>query len=114
MSQRPIRPRQLRSSRERYREFVEDYKHKRVDDSTDENSESKGNNGAPKTDGAATEPQNGKERRSKRRQYLRDYLRWLLPHRYAVSVLMVLALAGAGLEMVEPLFMRFMVDRVLL
>jgi ATP-binding cassette subfamily B protein/subfamily B ATP-binding cassette protein MsbA len=114
MSQRPIRPQQLRSSRQRYREFVEDYKHKRVDDSSGEDSEPKGNNGAPKTVGAAAEPQNGKERRGKRRQYLRDYLRWLLPHRYAVSVLMVLALAGAGLEMVEPLFMRFMVDRVLL
>jgi ATP-binding cassette subfamily B protein/subfamily B ATP-binding cassette protein MsbA len=114
MSQRPPRTQQLRSSRKRYREFVEDYKHRRVDDSSGDDGEPRGNNGAPKTDGAAAEPQNGSQRRGKRRQYLRDYLRWLLPHRYAVSVLMGLALVGAGLEMIEPLFMRFMVDRVLL
>lgn len=114
MSQRPLRTEQLRSSRKRYREFVQNYKHRRLDDTSEENGEPKGNNGPPKTDGASAESQNGKERRTKRRQYLREYLRWLLPHRYAVGALMVLALMGAGLEMVEPLFMRFMVDRVLL
>ena len=54
------------------------------------------------------------KRRGKRREYLREYLRWLRPHRYAVGALLVIALIGAGLEMVEPLFMRFMVDGVLL
>jgi len=49
-----------------------------------------------------------------RREYLRDYLRWLRPHRGSVIVLFVLALAVAGLQMIEPLFMRFIVDRVLL
>lgn len=113
MSQRRIRTGPLRSSRQRYREFVEKYKHAGLDD-TGEDGEQKANEGALKTDGAPAEPQNGSQRRIKRRQYLREYLRWLLPHRYAVGALMVLALLGAGLEMVEPLFMRFMVDRVLL
>ena len=53
-------------------------------------------------------------KRGKRREYLREYLAWLWPHRYAVVVLAVFALITAGLEMVEPLFMRFIVDRVLL
>ncbi|MEY2396073.1 MAG: ATP-binding cassette, subfamily bacterial, partial [Acidobacteriaceae bacterium] len=44
----------------------------------------------------------------------REYVGWLRPHRYAVAALLVLALLGAGLQMVEPLFMRFMVDGVLL
>jgi ATP-binding cassette subfamily B protein/subfamily B ATP-binding cassette protein MsbA len=49
-----------------------------------------------------------------RREYLSDYLRWLWPHRWSIAILFALALAGAGLEMIEPLFMRFIVDRVLL
>ena len=52
--------------------------------------------------------------RGKRREYLREYVRWLWPHRYAVGFFFLLALISAGLEMVEPLFMRFIIDRVLL
>ena len=94
-----------RSSRQRYRGFVEDYKHRRLDDSIASSNTS--NNGkAP--DAAAT------ERRGKRRQYVREYLRWLRPYRYAVAGLFLLALVTAGLQMIEPLFMRFIIDRVLL
>ncbi len=89
------------SSRARYREFVQDYKHRRLDES------------AEAGPGAAT-PDAAAPRRSKRREYLRDYLRWLWPHRIALGVLMVIALAAAGLQMIEPLFMRFIIDRVLL
>jgi ATP-binding cassette, subfamily B, bacterial len=84
-----------RSSRQRYRGFVQDYKHRRLDD-TDEAKE------AQQRPGGA------------RRQYLREYLRWLRPHRSAVAGVFLLALLVAGLEMIEPLFMRFIVDRVLL
>ena len=59
-------------------------------------------------------PSPGGPSRGKRREYLREYLRWLWPHRYAVGTVFALALLGAGLEMVEPLFMRFIIDRVLL
>lgn len=52
--------------------------------------------------------------KSKRRQPLRNYLRWLWPYRYAAGALFCLALLGAGLQMVEPLFMRYVIDRVLL
>lgn len=45
---------------------------------------------------------------------MRDYLRWLRPHRYAIAVLLGLSLVAAGLQMVQPLFMRFIIDSVLL
>lgn len=50
----------------------------------------------------------------KRRRYFREYLSWLRPHRVAVGAVFGLALVGAGMQMVEPLFMRFIIDRVLL
>jgi ATP-binding cassette subfamily B protein/subfamily B ATP-binding cassette protein MsbA len=99
------------SSRERYREFVEDYRRKRLDDSTEADG---ANRAAPSTiveAGAAPAPA---KPRSNRRKYVRDYLRWLKPHRYAVVAVFVLALVSGALQMVEPLFMRFIIDRVLL
>jgi ATP-binding cassette subfamily B protein/subfamily B ATP-binding cassette protein MsbA len=104
----------LRSSRRRYHAFVEDYKQRRLDD-LDEGNEK------PKRNGDATPPgeqpasaKSQRERKGKRREYLREYLRWLWPHRYAVAALLAISLAGAGLQMIEPLFMRFMIDGVLL
>jgi ATP-binding cassette, subfamily B, bacterial len=84
-----------RSSRARYRRFVEDYRLRRLDrpDVTPESHAA-----APRV----------------RREYLREYLRWLWPHRYAVAALFALAVITAGLQMIEPLFMRFIIDKVLL
>jgi ATP-binding cassette, subfamily B, bacterial len=90
-----------RSSRQRYQEFIQDYKKGRLDDSA--------GGSAPKPESSAPAPARGK-----RREYLRGYIRWLRPHRYAVATLFLLALTVAGLQMIEPLFMRFIVDRVLL
>ncbi len=94
----------LRSSRQRYDAFVDDYKHRRLDEVADTAN-------TPKPLESA-EPK--AERKGKRRQYLREYLRWLKPHRYAVAAVFLFALVTAGLQMVEPLFMRFIIDRVLL
>ena len=90
-----------RSSGEHYRAFRERYKKRSLDD-PDETS-----GGAP-TQGPR--PLLG----GRRREYLRDYVRWLWPHRFTVAFLFGLALITAGLQMIEPLFMRFIVDRVLL
>jgi len=49
-----------------------------------------------------------------RRRYLRQYLQWLWPHRRAIGLMMALALAVAALEVAQPLFMRYVVDEVLL
>jgi len=98
-----------RSSRKRYRGFVEDYKEQRLSDQVDAEPEKPGDSAKPGEDGSGSRPE-----RAKRRQYLREYFRWLWPHRYAVAVFFVFALVAAGLEMIEPLFMRFIIDRVLL
>ena len=87
------------SSRRRYVEFVEDYRHRRLDAKADEP--------APGDESKKPDP-------GKRKAYVREYLRWLRPHRAAVGMVFLLAVAGAGLQMIEPLFMRFIVDRVLL
>jgi len=97
------------SSRERYRDFVQDYKHKRLDDSI----ESDGAKRADQPAEAEKTPPVPKPR-GNRRKYIRDYLHWLRPHRYAVAAVFLLALLSGALQMVEPLFMRFIIDRVLL
>jgi ATP-binding cassette subfamily B protein/subfamily B ATP-binding cassette protein MsbA len=92
-----------RSSKQRYRLFVNDYRLRRLDEPDGQQ---------PKPDVLEEAPAEAPHR--KRREYLREYLRWLWPHRCAVGALFVLALVGAGLQMVEPLFLRFIVDNVLL
>src|SRR5262245_15069231 len=104
---------QPRSSRQRYRDFVRDYKQRRLDEAADGKDEKKPPDAAAASEnGAAAEAE--PPRKSKRREYLREYFRWLWPHRYAAGAVFLFALFVAGLEMIEPLFMRFIIDNVLL
>src|SRR5262245_8541075 len=96
-----------RSSRQRYRGFVQDYKHRRLDDRTENGHDKKPPDDSAKPDEDSSAPETRNKRRGQRREYLRAYLRWLWPHRYAVGAVFLLALLVAGLEMIEPLFMRF-------
>ncbi|MBV9879839.1 MAG: ABC transporter ATP-binding protein, partial [Gemmatirosa sp.] len=98
-----------RSSRQRYRQFVDAYKRRQLDDGDETPRPDGSTPDAPKRPGGVRGALAGK-----RRAYLRDYLRWLRPHRRGVLVLAVLALLAAGLDLVGPLFMRFVVDHVLL
>ena len=104
--------RQPRSSRHRYLAFVEDYKRHRLDDVAESTGKPQGED--PAKPGDADSPAARLERKGKRRQHMREYLRWLRPHRVAIGGVFLLALISAGFEMVEPLFMRFIVDHVLL
>ena len=99
-----------RSSRQRYRSFVEDYRQHRLDEVLQAAKSEGGKPEGTKTEGGKP----SKAARRKRREYLKEYVRWLKPHRAAVAALFFLALLTAGLQMAEPLFMRFIVDRVLL
>ena len=103
-----------RSSRRRYRQFVADYKAKRLDALLEREerpgAHADGDGAARAHDSAAAKA----ARAARRRRYLREYFHWLKPHRAAVVAFITLALVRAGLEMIEPLFMRFMVDKVLL
>src|SRR6478752_28709 len=89
----------LRSSRGLYRDFVAAYRERRLD---------------PQEGAAAQASAAARAAPTKRREYLRGYIAWLWPHRFRILAFFAVALVAAGLEMVEPLFMRFIIDRVLL
>ena len=109
MSDAPTPRERPRSSRQRYRQFVEDYGKHRLDDL---NQDQKRLTGSPDPVGDSSRKPGS--RASGRRQYVREYLTWLRPYRAAVGWFILLALAVAGLQMVEPLFLRNIVDHVLL
>jgi ATP-binding cassette subfamily B protein/subfamily B ATP-binding cassette protein MsbA len=88
------------SSRRRYRTFVKDYKNRTLEDPAEVDNK-------PLIADTAEQP-------ARRKRYRRDYMTWLWPHRFAIAGFFLLALFTAGLEMIEPLFMRFIIDRVLL
>lgn len=105
-------PRRARSSRHRYRQFRENYRKGKLDYPDD-----------PKVHPPAATPADpaavvGAKRKlllsGERRAYLRNYLHWLWPHRSSISVVFALGIIAAGMEMLAPLFMRFIIDRVLL
>lgn len=98
------------SSRQRYRQFVDDYRQRRLDAIADAADHRPTPADAQTGDGNRP----AGVLRGKRKQYLREYLRWLRPYGGTVAVVFVLALVVAGIEMIEPLFMRYIVDRVLL
>src|SRR3982751_4151827 len=68
-------------------------------------------NGAAGTshDGSASK---GKPDRRKRWHYLREYFRWLWPYRFQITILFLLALFGAGLDMVWPMAIKWIVDTI--
>src|SRR5262245_51863833 len=102
------------TSRQRYQVFVEDYKQRRLDDRAEAEANGQRLGDAAKAGAEATAAEAPPAQRGKRREYLHEYMRWLWPHRYAVGAVFVLAILAAGLQMIEPLFMRFIIDRVLL
>src|SRR5689334_12161114 len=81
-----------RSSRERYRRFLEDYRSGRLDEATDA---AEGLKSVAET-GTEAEPKAGGRGmlRGKRREYLRDYFRWLRPHRFRIAVVFAFALVS--------------------
>ncbi|HSA57782.1 MAG TPA: ABC transporter ATP-binding protein [Gemmatimonadaceae bacterium] len=102
------------SSRQRYRQFVDDYRRRRLDDSASAASNGATAGDAPGPVESSPAPTRGRILRGRQRDYARAYLHWLSPHRYAVGLVFALALVAAALQMIEPLFMRFIIDGVLL
>jgi ATP-binding cassette subfamily B protein/subfamily B ATP-binding cassette protein MsbA len=92
-------PHRSRSSRRRYGTFVEKYRRGTLDDQAEGPTVQR-----PAADAASP----------KRRVYIREYLQLLRPHRLAFTLVALLALTVAALQMIEPLFMRYIIDRVLL
>jgi ATP-binding cassette subfamily B protein/subfamily B ATP-binding cassette protein MsbA len=104
-----------RSSRRRYQGFVKDYHAQKLDEKLDaENAEK---SSVPAEKALPPEPAPKKRRllgKGKQRKYVGDYLRWLKPHRYKIGLVFTLALITGGAEMIQPLFMRYIIDHVLL
>jgi ATP-binding cassette subfamily B protein len=103
-----------RSSRQRYLDFVRDYRQKRLDEIADADGQKKLESKSGKEGEDQPGPESKRPDKAKRREYLREYVRWLWPHRFAFGGVFVLALIVAGLQMIEPLFMRYIIDKVLL
>jgi ATP-binding cassette, subfamily B, bacterial len=113
MSTPPLPPvERLRSSKRRYLRFVDDYTHGRLD--LDQQAGGDADIVVASPRGVFNAVRQALFPQGKRRQNLGAYVAWLWPHRFQAGVVFTLALATAGLEMVEPLFMRFIVDNVLL
>ena len=92
------------NSKDRFATFLEnfrsgEYKQKSLDDKSE-----------PKDKDAAET----KEQKSKRRGYLKQYIRQLWPHRKMVLLLVALAVTVAVLEIASPLFGRYIIDQILL
>lgn len=87
-----------RTSRQRYENFRRAYKEGR----TDELAVSEARDKLPPPT------------KEQRRQHLYRYVSWLRPHLPAILVVLSLAAVNAGLEMLPPLFMRYVVDHILL
>ena len=87
-----------RSSRQRYNRFVGAYRDGTLDQQIEAEREGSGPRREP----------------GKRKEYLRDYLKWLWPHRWATAAVFVLAVSAAAVDMISPLFMRTIIDKVLL
>ena len=66
-----------RSSRNRYRRFREDYFRRRLDD--DDAEDDGASTASPTAPGATTAAQTPADKARRRRQHIREYVRWLLP-----------------------------------
>jgi ATP-binding cassette subfamily B protein len=109
------------SSRKRYRQFVEDYKKHRLDELIDAQNAALARAGmgpepVPEKPEPEPESKGGKKPRlsKKRREYIRLYLRWLKPQRKMLVGVIIFAILLAVMEMIEPLFMRTIIDKVLM
>src|SRR5262245_8595410 len=89
-----------RSSRRQYRDFLKAYKERRLDDSAEGGEQKKVEESGSPAEAATVSGVARWLRRGKQREYLRDYVRWLKPHRFGILGVFVLALLGAGLEMI--------------
>ncbi|MGI9458168.1 MAG: ABC transporter ATP-binding protein, partial [Aeoliella sp.] len=88
-----------RTSRNRFQQFREAYREGRLKELA--------------TDRRTSDDRDRPEK-DQRRQYLWEYVRWLSPYRGAAVGLMLMALVVAVLDMAQPLFMRYIIDNVLL
>ena len=94
----------LRNSRSRFADFLKRFSEK---ETGDKNGPEKDHQGSVASDDAHHE-------QHKRRAYLRLYIRRLWPHWPMVALLATIAVMIAVLEILQPLFGRYIIDQILL
>lgn len=95
------------SSRERFRAFLINYKQRQLDDDHERKKE-------PVSQTEASSLSRLTFLSGQHPRHLRDYWLWLSPHRIQIAAVLLLAIVVAALQMLEPLFMRYIIDQVLL
>ncbi|MCA9262770.1 MAG: ABC transporter ATP-binding protein [Planctomycetales bacterium] len=113
--------RRLEPSRQLYDRFRREFAERKLDKSEQQDDEQNGSTYVQADDNLAIADGDGKgkgnKRRAKsrqRRDYLRQYVRWLGRYWPTAALLMVLSLLSAAMDMTHPLFLRFILDDVLL
>ena len=97
-----------KTSKKRYRDFLEKFRSGKLKSKEDDRLEK------PDEPDKQVDPQEKAERKAKRRSYLNHYIRRLWPHWKMVVLLAVLAITVSTLEIIQPLFVRYIFDDVLL
>lgn len=93
----------MRTSKGRYGEFLKKFK----------SGEFRGNKNEDNRDESSASKPN-REKKKQRRGYLRLYIEQLWPHWKMVVLLVLLAVGVSVLEIIQPLFARHIIDKVLL
>ncbi len=68
----------------------------------------------PKLDATADAGDEPAAVKRERRRHLQQYIEWMWPFRWQIIAIIVVALGVAGLELLQPLFVRFIIKHVLL
>jgi ATP-binding cassette subfamily B protein len=103
-----------RSSKQRYLSFIEGYKRRNLDNAIGPRLGKTEFASSQKTAAESSVPKEKAKPCDKPPECLRKYVCWLWRFRYAVALVFALALLCTGVQMIEPLFMRYVVDDVLL
>ena len=98
------------TSKQRFHDFLERFKSGYYSQGPDSQDDSNSEDGPENKSNKKLQP----EQKAKRRGYLRLYIRQLWPHRKMVALLLGLALVVSVLELIQPLFLRHIIDNVLL
>ncbi len=91
-----------RSSRKRYAVFREAFREGKLSEFTHHHYEQP----------EAPDPPEG--RKTRQRKYIRQYADWIWRFRRSATTVLVIAILVAALETIQPLFMRYIIDQVLL
>ena len=113
-NEKQLPARRLRTSRDRYQAFVQDYKHQRLDQVLEAEKEKGRRRPMPPARTPRNRPNASASAAASGASTCASTCAGSGRTATRSARVFVLALLAAGLEMIEPLFMRFIIDRVLL